>query len=236
MDTFDVGRLLHSAVGILALINFWVAALAAKGSDRHRRAGKVYLLALIGVMALSLLMVAGQALRGEPAQAIFFMFLISMVGTASWLMWFSVRYHRAGSQLTGVTYRVLASWLVLAGAALFTLGVVRSAPLTMFLSLLGLGFGANMWRLALSDGRDERSWLSHHMNGAMLNFIATHDSFTALAIGSLLPVLREGTPRMLVAVGVTATAIALRIWFGLRYGPRNRSPAARVIASVTSRP
>ena len=42
------------------------------------------------------------------------------------------------------------------------------------------------------------------MNGAMLNFIATHDSFIALGIGSVVPELRQPVARMLIAAGVIA--------------------------------
>lgn len=59
MDLFDLGRLLHSAVGTIALASFWTAALASKGGRLHKRAGKAYLLALIGVLTFSTLMVAG---------------------------------------------------------------------------------------------------------------------------------------------------------------------------------
>ena len=154
MELFDLGRLLHSAVGTIALGSFWTAALASKGGRTHRKAGKVYLLALIGVMTLSTLMVAGKALEGDPGTAIFLGFLISMVGTASWLMWFSIRYRRDAARLLGPVYRALASWLMLSGLALFGLGAARGAALMMFLSLLGVGFGANMWRLALAPERD----------------------------------------------------------------------------------
>ncbi len=53
MELFELGRFLHSAVGTIALGSFWTAALATKGGRTHRTAGKVYLLALIGVMTLS---------------------------------------------------------------------------------------------------------------------------------------------------------------------------------------
>jgi len=212
MGLFELGRLLHSAIGVVALVAFWRAALAPKGGEVHRRAGRVYLIALLGVMTLSGLMVAGKALQGDPALAIFLAFLVSLVGTASWLMWFSVRRRREPERFLGGTYRGLATWLAAAGVALFGLGVARGLPLVMFLSLLGVGFGANMWRLALAPVRDPRWWLAHHMNGAMLNFIATHDSFLALGVGTVVPELRQPVPRMLVAVGVTVAGLLLRAW------------------------
>ena len=228
MDLFELGRSLHSGAGVVALVSFWTAALSAKGGDVHRRAGRVYLAALVGVMGLSTLMVAGKAAAGDAGRAIFLSFLISMVGTASWLTWFSIR-RREPRTLAGTTYRVLATWLILAGLGLFPLGVARRAPLTMFLSLLGAGFGANMWRLAL--GRPGgRWWLSQHMNGAMLNFIATHDSFLALGVGSVVPELRQGVPRMCIAVGLTAAAIVARVVLGRRHAGATVVARARSVA------
>jgi hypothetical protein len=228
MDLFDLGRLLHSALGVVALVAFWRAATAPKGGEVHRRVGKVYLASLVGVMILSGLMVAGKALQGDPGLAIFLAFLVSLVGTASWLMWFSIRRRREPERFLGGTYRVLATWLMVAGVALFGLGIARGRPLVMFLSLLGVGFGANMWRLALDPVRDPRWWLRHHMNGAMLNFIATHDSFFALGVGTVVPELRQPVPRMLVAAGVTAAGLLLRAW--MARGPVVPvAPAARPV-------
>ena len=97
----------------------------------------------------------------------------------------------------------------------------------MFLSILGAGFGANMWRLARVRVRDPRFWLAHHMNGAMLNLIAIHDSFLALGLGSVVPELRDGLPRMLIAVGLTAVAIVLRVALA-----RRRDLGSRVLRHV----
>jgi hypothetical protein len=214
MDLFDLGRVLHSAAGVAALASFWTAALARKGGRIHRRAGRIYLISLIVVMLLSTLMVVGRAVRGEPGVAVFLAFLISLVGAASWLMWGSIRYRRDPARLVNGAYRGLASWLIVAGLAMFALGVSSGVALRMFLSLVGIGFGVNMWRLALAADRGGRWWLAQHMNGVALNFIATHDSFIALGLGSIIPEIRASVPRMLVAVSVTVVAIGVRVWAG----------------------
>jgi hypothetical protein len=228
VELFNLGRLLHSSIGTIALGSFWVAALAAKGGALHRKAGKIYLLALVGVMTTSTLMVAGRVREGDVGSAIFLGFLISLVGSASWLTWFSIRYRRESERLLGLTYRSLASWLTVSGLALFALGVARRAPLMMLLSMLGVGFGMNMWRLLLAEPRDSRWWLAHHMNGAMLNFIATHDSFVALGVGSIVPELRQPVPRMLVAATVIGVGITLRATLRRRYGLRERQATSIV--------
>lgn len=212
MDLFDLGRLLHSLAGTIALVAFWTAFVSGKGSARHKASGRIYLRALIVVMGMSALMVAGRALHGDIGGAIYLIFLISIVGTASWLMLFAMRSRRDPARLSGWVYRGLATWLIVAGAGVFSLGVARGAPLMMFLSALGVAFGGNMWRLALQPTPDAKWWLGQHINGVALNFIATHDSFLALGLGSVVSELRAPVPRMMIAVTLAVLAVGGRWW------------------------
>ena len=229
MELFNLGVLLHSSVGTVALASFWTAALARKGSRVHRTAGKILLLSLIGVMTFATLQVAARLQTGNLAGALLYLFLISLVATACWLTWFSVRHQRDPARLTGAVYRTLASWLVIVGAIVFSTGVATERPLTMFLALLGLGFGANMWRLALKPASGPQWWRAHHMNGAMMNFIACHDSFLTIGLASVLPEIRQPYPRMTVAVTVTVVAIVLRVWLA-RHEPARQHFASRPAA------
>ena len=95
----------------------------------------------------------------------------------------------------------------------------------ILLSSLGVAFGLNMWRLALARHRGGRWWLAQHMNGAMLNFIATHDSFMALGIGTVVPELRQPVPRMLIRAGVISAGLLLRIAASRRFGGGPRRSA-----------
>lgn len=217
LDLFQLGRSLHIAAGSVALVTFWIAACSVKGSPLHKRAGRIYLCALIAVLALSTLMVAGQAQQGDAGRAVFLAFLISLVSTATWLMWFAIRGRNDRERFLGWTYRGLATWLIAAGSAMLVLGVMRGRPLMILLSLLGIGFGANMWRLVFAGVHGRVWWLQQHMNGAMLNFVATHDSFFALGVGSVVPELRQPVPRMLIALAVILIGLGLRIWIGKRH-------------------
>jgi len=219
LDVYSVGRWLHSLAGIVALVAFWRAANASKGSDAHMRHGRTYLFALLLVMLLSMLMVGAKVMDGDIGSAIFFVFLISMVGTASFLTLAPIRWRKQPERITGLVYRCLASWLILAGSGLFVIGVARRVGLIMFLSLLGVAFGSNMWRLARRPrvAENDFAWLEHHLNGVMLNFIATHDSFLAIGLGSYVPNLRESVQRMIVAVIVTAMGLFLRYKAGKMY-------------------
>jgi hypothetical protein len=74
------------------------------------------------------------------------------------------------------------------------------------------------------------------MNGVMLNFIASHDSFLALGIGSMVPELRQGVPRMLIAAGLIAIGIVLRRYFGRRYLASSPATFRRAPIATVQRP
>ncbi|MBP6596468.1 MAG: hypothetical protein KA196_03035, partial [Arenimonas sp.] len=46
-----ISYFVHVGLGTLALATFWIAGLSRKGSPTHRLAGKIYLLAMAGLLA-----------------------------------------------------------------------------------------------------------------------------------------------------------------------------------------
>lgn len=224
MDLYLLGRTLHVSVGVVTLTTFWIAALARKGGVVHRRAGAVYLVSLIAILLTSVVMLAGRLAAGDSSTAAFIGILIIFIGTSAWLAWSSVRSKERIERLTGPLYRLLASLNIAAGLLLIWVYLTtRGAPLFLILSSVGIVMGTAMWRLILRGPRDQRWWLEQHMNAAAVNFAATHDSFLSLAVGSVIPVLREPWPRATIAVSVLSLALALRIWLGRRYLRSSRS-------------
>jgi hypothetical protein len=223
MELYAFGRTLHLFVGIVTLTTFWIAALARKGSRLHRRAGAVYLLSLIAILVTAAVMLAGRLSAGDRSTAGWIGMLIIFITTSAWLAWASIRRKHDVSGLTGGVYRLLAT--INLGAAMSMVGLffVTGRPLILILSTVGFGLGVTMWRLVLRGPSDRRWWLAQHMNAAAVNFAATHDSFVSLAVGSVVPVLREPWPRALVAVSVLSLAFVLRIWMGHRYLGRGRA-------------
>jgi hypothetical protein len=217
MDLYSFGRTLHVSVGVITLATFWIAALAKKGSVLHRRAGAIYLLSLIAILVTASLMLVGRLRLGDTSTAAWIGILMIFLGTSAWLSWSSIRHKQSEPLLTGRVYKLLASLNL--GAALLMVGlfVVTRFPLILILSSVGFVLGSTMWRLVLRGPRDQRWWLEQHMNAAAVNFAATHDSFLSLAVGSVVPLLREPWPRALIAVCVLSLALALRIWMGRGY-------------------
>lgn len=217
MELYQLGRTLHIAVGTVTLATFWLAALARKGGVLHRRAGRVYLLSLIGILATAFVMLAAQLRSGDTSMAAFIAFLSVYLGTSAWLAWFSIRRQADPALLIGWTYKALASLNIATGVLMIGLFLITRIPIILVLSSVGLGVGWSMWRLALRTTHDRLWWLELHMNAATVNFGATHDTFLALAVGSVVPMLREPWIRAFISLVVLSIALGLRIWLGRRY-------------------
>jgi len=233
MDVYSFVRTLHVLVGVVTLTSFWIAALAKKGGVLHRRAGGTYLVSLLGILVTAGLMLVGEVGRGRAPAAAWIGILIIFIGTSAWLAWSSIRQQHSVALLTGGVYKVLASLNLVAGVLMVGLFAVTGFPLVLILSSVGFAMGLAMWRLVLRGPTHPRWWLEQHMNAAAVNFAATHDSFLSLAVGSVIPVLREPWPRALIAASVLSLALVLRIWMGRRHLGAHPSYASSATSQYT---
>ena len=103
MTLYALGRMLHVIVGVVTLITFWTAALAPKGSPRHRAAGQIYLLSLVGILATASLMLVDRLRAGQLDLAAFLFFIAIFLGTSAWLAWASIRSRRDAVSYTHLT-------------------------------------------------------------------------------------------------------------------------------------
>jgi len=221
MPLFDLARDAHIALGTVVLLSFWGAALARKGSVRHRRFGRGYVLAMAGLLAATLVIAAGSVLAGNPMRAVFNVY-VTLISVASvWMAWHSVACRHDAVRYRGWPYRLIAT--ALGGYGLFLLTVVpkmgipaRMAMVSAF-AVLGLTTAGLMaWRVW--RGADhERWWLSEHLTAMALNFGATHASFSILAGSAVFPALKEPWTRTAILVGWMLAALAVRLWAGQRY-------------------
>jgi hypothetical protein len=221
MSTYENIKLIHMSVGAVALIAFWVAALSRKGGPVHRAAGTFYLLSLICVMASTLPFVAVAVIEGRAAQVMLLSYLLMVTLTAAWLTWRSVRDRRDFTRYTGILFRGLGTVIALLGVVILYLSTTAgSAARSVFLagaSLVGIISGSNMLMLARSGSADKRWWLAQHLNGAALNFAATHASFFGIGLVKLMPEFRGPWLPTLSQLTILALALVLRLWIGRRY-------------------
>ena len=100
MSTFQIILFLHVRFGSLALVTFWTAGLARKGSPLHQRAGKVYLVAMAAVLVPALplaIRIAGSS--AAPTAGVFLLYLWVITITSTWLSWRAIRDKRDWAQI-----------------------------------------------------------------------------------------------------------------------------------------
>lgn len=221
MDLYESARLMHIAVGTVVLASFWGAALTRKGSERHRRFGRAYVVSMAALLAATLVLAAGSVAAGAPMRAVFNVY-VTLISVASvWMAWSSIAWRHDPQRYRGWPYRLLCA--ALGGYGLFLLAMVprmgipaRMAMVAAF-AVLGLSIaGAMAWRLA--RGADHaRWWLSEHLTAMGINFAATHASFSILAMGAIFPALKEPWTRTAILSAWMLSALVVRLVAGRRF-------------------
>ena len=238
MDLHEFARLAHIAVGTVVLASFWGAAWAPKGSLPHRRFGRVYVLAMVALLAATLVLATGSVLAGDPRRAVFNVY-VSLISVASvWMAWSSISHRDNFARYRGWPYKLIC--LALGGYGMFLLTLVpkmgipaRMAMVSAF-AVLGLSIaGVMAWRLV--RGADHtRWWLSEHLTAMSINFAATHASFSILALSTIWPALKDPWTRTAILVAWMISALVVRLWAGRRFLRGARQPVRAVGAPATS--
>ena len=75
MDYYDVVKSAHGLIGTVALATFWLSGFSRKGGPVHRASGKIYLLAMTGMLLSGVPMAAAFYTRQHPVAAAFLAYL-----------------------------------------------------------------------------------------------------------------------------------------------------------------
>lgn len=221
MSLHAVAAFTHVALGTLALLTFWIAGAARKGSPLHKGAGKIHLLAMTGLLlpaiALTMRVLAGP----QWAFGVFLSFLLILVATTIWCGWRAIRDKRDFARYTGRVYRVLAWLNVVGGAALLAFGAMRGQPVFIAFAFVGLLVGRGMLRLVKDGPQHPRWWLQEHLNAMIGNGVATHIAFLLIGLPRLIPAAQGAVLFYIAWLAPLAAAIAARWWLGRRYLPSN---------------
>jgi hypothetical protein len=225
MDAYRLTVYLHLAAGTLALLTYWGAALARKGSPLHIAIGRTYLSSMVMVLftaaGLAIVFIA----TGRPAIGTFLAYLVVITATACWLAWRAIRSKRAPVAYFGPGLQRLG-WLNLgAGLVTFGIGVKLGISLLMIFSWVGILGGASMIRKARRPPAvAHRWWLREHYSNVLGMGVATHIAFLGLGLNRLLAPLGLQPPQLLAWTLPVAVAMIAAVWLDRRYGARG--PAA----------
>jgi uncharacterized membrane protein len=242
MSAYSMTVLMHSSLGAAALLTYWIAALAKKGSGPHKLAGKVYVAVMVGLLVPAVPLSINVFRHFSTSFGAFLFYLLVITGTALWQGWYATRNKRDFSRYTGPGFRRLAWLNIGSGLAVLGLGIATSSPIFLGFSLVGLLGGRSMLRLAKAGPAHPRWWMEQHL-GAMLGCgVATHIAFLQIGLPRLLPSLAGPLLQNIAWLGPLVVAGLARVWLGRKYlggmggaGSPNRAVPADKTRAITPR-
>lgn len=214
--------LAHAAVGVAAMLAYWTAGLARKGSPTHRLAGRVFMLAMVFILLTALLFVGRFVLGGKLVQAAFFGYLFVISATALLTGWLPLKLKKDHGRYNGPWYRALGVFNIACGLGMLVLGLKVGEVVLAGFSTVGLLRGGQMLRLS-TQPESPRWWLREHLGSMIGNGVAVHVAFLLIGLARLLPKDMAGTVQAvgwLLPLGVAGIA---GVVFGRRYAAK---PAA----------
>jgi len=219
MTTYLLTLFAHVGLGVVALLAFWIAALAKKGSGPHKLAGKFYVLAMAGLLIPALQLSLRILAEKSATFGAFLLYLLVLTGTALWQGWFSIRRKREFARYAGRTYRALAALNIAAALATLALGFVAAQPIFIGFAAVGILGGVGMLRLAKNGPTHPRWWMQEHLAAMLACGVATHIAFLSIGLPRALPMLAGSTLQNIAWLGPLTAAVVARLWLRRKYFP-----------------
>ena len=197
----------HALVGTVALVTFWTAGWAKKGSPLHKRAGKIYMIAMLA-------------------------YLVILVSHACRSAWLAIRYKRDFARYTGTGSRISAGLLSLSGIVVVIIGVQFGAWLLIMFGLIGPVTGWGALQLIRKGPSSPKWWLKEHYGAMIGNGVATHIAFLQIGLMRLVPELGFSAVQHLAWFGPLTAGILAGFWLNRRYMTR-RQPVTPSTSAAT---
>jgi hypothetical protein len=226
MESYDYLKFAHAGIGALALLTFWTSGLTRKGSRVHTASGKIYLLAMTGILLSAAGMLGGFAERHHPVAAGFLGYLLVITGTSVWCSWRAVRDKRDWAAYTGPVYKALMVLNGLSGLAIAYIGLFVTTQMQLVItafSIIGIANAISMWRFAKASPAEPRWWLKQHFGAMIGNGVATHIAFLSIGLPKLLPMLSSPVLQNLAWLGPLTLSIIAGIYLNRKYMPVRKS-------------
>jgi len=233
MDSaYQILLFVHGLSGLVALITFWVAALAKKGSPLHVRIGKTYMIAMLGIIVTALPMAIIIGMRGNSGVATFLAYLVVITASSMWLGRRAIRSKRDQTAMRDGVYSAVAALNLVASAVVFAIGLKTSEVLLMGFSVIGFFTGSRMLIRRMRPLTMTRWWMKEHIAAMVGCGVATHIAFLSIGINRVIDMLGLHAPEgfgLVAWMAPLAVATATGLWLDRKYVPKERVGA--VVAS-----
>ena len=227
MTLHSISFALHAGLGTLALVTFWTSGLSRKGSPVHRLAGKLYLLAMAGLLLAALPLTAALASR-NPVGGAFLSYLVVITITSVWTSWRAVKDKKDWARFTGPVYKALMLANLASGLGILYLGLfVTNQMQIIFVAFSSIGImgAVNMWRFSRRQPDDPRWPLRQHLNAMLGNGVATHIAFLSIGLPKLLPFLAGSSLLNMAWLAPLVVATVAGVFLTRKYLPKRRAAA-----------
>lgn len=232
MSSYTMLVAAHALVGTVALATFWLAALLRKGGPAHRRAGKVYLMAMLGILLTGFPLAIHRFMTDREQAGAFLAFLLVLVATTMWTSWRAIRDKHDLDRYLGPVYRGLAIANLVGAAIVIALGLHYGNPLLMAFPLVGVLAGVQMLRKRAQLADQPRWWVTEHYSAMLGNGAATHIAFLAIGLPRLLPQVSGDALQYLAWFGPVGVSIVAGWLLDRRWKATRRAPAAPIAPAV----
>lgn len=223
----------HGLSGLVALITFWIAASAKKGSPLHVRVGKTYMIAMLGIIATAVPMAVIIGMRGNSGVASFLAYLVVITASSMWLGRRAIRRKRDQTAMRDGVYPAVAALNLVASVVVFAIGWKTSEVLLMGFSVVGFLTGGQMLVRRMRPLAMTRWWMKEHIAAMVGCGVATHIAFLSIGINRVIDMLGLHAPDGFGLVAWMAP-LSVATVAGLRLN-RKYVPKERVDVAVATR-
>lgn len=223
MSWYSNTALLHAAVGTTALITFWIAGMTKKGSPLHKTTGKIYLLAMVGILLSAFPMATYIAINNSQVMGGFLLYLLIVTMTSVWNGWRSIRDKRDWKRYTGPIFKALMMLNLLSGLAIAAIGLFLAEQMQMVItsfSLIGIITAINMYRFQREAPIDPRWWMREHLTAMVGNGVATHIAFLQIGLPKILPMISGPVMINVAWIGPLLVAVVAGTYLTRKYAPK----------------
>jgi hypothetical protein len=218
-------RQIHIFAGFIALVLFWVPAIAHKGGPLHRRAGQLFTSSaylLLGSAVLGLALNLSEHLLGikrdTPAQMAFMFLLFYLSITTFVAVHHAVRAvetRRNPEDINTAFHRSLVYILSGASAALIATALAADSLFLMAFAPIGLLGARDLHRYIRAPRARYMGWFYEHIGATIGAGIALHTAFAVFGARRLLGLQPDGFWGVLpwfapAAIGLVASALLER--------------------------
>ena len=245
MEFYDLMKYGHIGLGSLALATFWLSGFSRKGSPVHKASGKLYLLAMTGILISASIMIAIFALRPRPASmaflgdlAAFLGYLVVITSTSVWCSWRAIRDKQNWARYTGPVYKLLMVMNGLSGLLIAYIGLFVAEQMALIFvgfSMVGIFGAIGMWRFSRQAPANPGWWLKEHFGAMIGNGVATHIAFLSIGLPKLVPLLSGPVQQNLAWLGPLALSFVAAFYLNRKYAPARKAVGQVVTASAKSR-